>query len=301
MTRVEPVPEVERLGKVTARQVAVAQGNSVAVHDFGGDGPTLLFAHATGMHGWVWRPVADRLVDGAHCVAIDLRGHGDSALPAGFDLSWAGFGSDVLAVARDLDVRNLIGVGHSLGGAALLIAELEAPGTFAHLFLYEPAVHVDSRADSKDMVSALRDAMVEMTRRRRADFPSLDDALANYAGKAPMAQFHAEVLGAYVSHGFSDHDDDGGHHVTLKCSPDTEARIYAGTSDHDTASRLRAITCRVTLATGSESDTLQRRTIEALADELHCSTVVFEGADHFGPLQQPQQFADAVSRHLLTG
>jgi len=47
--------------------------------------------------------------------------------------------------------------------------------------------------------------------------------------------------------------------------------------------------------------TLQRRTIKALAGELHCSTVVFEGADHFGPLQQPQQFADAVSRHLLTG
>jgi pimeloyl-ACP methyl ester carboxylesterase len=259
----------------------------------------LLFAHATGMHGWIWKPVADHLVDRAHCVAVDLRGHGDSTLPAGSDLKWEGFGSDVLAAARVLGGGSVIGVGHSLGGAALLMAELEAPGTFRRLFLYEPAVHTDMGEQGWDSLQATRDAMIEMTRRRRAVFPSRPEALANYAGKPPTAQFQAAVLGAYVSHGFSDLPSDSGSGVVLKCTPETEARIYAGSCDHDTARRLRGITCPITLATGAETDALQRRTMEVLASQFGSAPVTLCGVDHFGPMQQPKQFAEAVARHVL--
>lgn len=81
-------------------RVPAADDVTTVVHDFGGVGPLLLFAHATGMHGWVWKPVVDHLVPRAHCAAVDLRGHGDSEMPLGTDLSWDGFGRDVLAAAR---------------------------------------------------------------------------------------------------------------------------------------------------------------------------------------------------------
>lgn len=280
-----------------ATKVVGPDGITTVLHDFGGDGPVLLFAHATGMHGWIWKPVADHLVDRAHCVAVDLRGHGDSALPADSDLTWEGFGRDVLAAARVLGGGAVIGVGHSLGGAALLMAELEAPGTFRRLFLYEPAVHTDIGDQGWDSLLAARDAMVERTSRRRAIFPSRPDALANYAGKLPTAQFQAAVLAAYVSHGFSDVPGDSG--VVLKCTPETEARIYAGSYDHDTARCLHAITCPVTLATGAETDALQRRTTEVLSSQFGSAPVTLCGVDHFGPMQQPKQFADAVARHVL--
>lgn len=280
-------------------KVVGPDGITAVVHDFGGDGPVLLFAHATGMHGWIWKPVADHLVDRAHCVAVDLRGHGDSALPPGSDLKWEGFGSDVLAAARVFGGGAVIGVGHSLGGAALLIAELEAPGTFGRLFLYEPAVHADIGDQTWEALLATRDAMVEMTSRRRAIFPSQPEALANYAGKPPTAQFQAAVLGAYVSHGFSDVPGDSRRGVALKCAPETEARIYAGSYDHDTAGRLHAITCPVTLVTGAETDALHRRMTEVLASQFGSVPVTLCGVDHFGPMQQPKQFAAAVVRHAL--
>ena len=43
-------------------QIPGPDGHSVALHDFGGEGPALLFANATGMHGWAWRVVAQQLV-----------------------------------------------------------------------------------------------------------------------------------------------------------------------------------------------------------------------------------------------
>jgi hypothetical protein len=37
-----------------SRTLVGPDGSATVVHDFGGDGPVLLFVHATGMHGWVW-------------------------------------------------------------------------------------------------------------------------------------------------------------------------------------------------------------------------------------------------------
>jgi pimeloyl-ACP methyl ester carboxylesterase len=284
-----------------SRTLLGPDGSATVVHDFGGDGPVLLFVHATGMHGWVWKPVVDHLVDRAHCVALDLRGHGDSVLLPTSDLSWKAFGSDVLAAVRDIGGDEVIGVGHSLGGAALLMAELEAPGTFQRLFLYEPAVHTEIGDRGWETLLDARDLMVDMTRRRRAVFASRADALANYVNKPPMAQFQAAVLGAYVTRGFADHNDGAETRVVLKCLPDTEARIYAGSYDHDTATRLHEITCPVSLGTGAETDPLQRCTVEALAAQFGTQPIVLAGVDHFGPLQQPKQFADAVARHVLAG
>ena len=282
-----------------ATKVNGPDGVATTIHDFGGDGPVLLFAHATGMHGWVWKPVIDRLLDRAHCVAVDLRGHGDSVLPPGADLAWHCFGADVLAAVRALGGGEAIGVGHSLGGAALLMAELEAPGSFQRMLLYEPAVHTDMGDGGWELLSGMRDAVVEITRRRRATFPSRADALANYVSKPPMAQFEAAALDAYVSHGFAERIGDGEHGVALKCAPEIEARIYAASLRHDTGRRLDEITCPVTLVTGTESDALQRLTIQALAAQFGTAPLVLRGVDHFGPMQQPTRFADVVARYAL--
>ena len=53
--------------------VSSRDGVKVAVHDFGGDGPDLLLAHATGLHGRVWDPVVAHLVDRFRCVALHLE------------------------------------------------------------------------------------------------------------------------------------------------------------------------------------------------------------------------------------
>lgn len=275
--------------------IEALDGVTTVMHDFGGEGPALLFAHATGLHGWVWKPIVDHLVHRAHCVALDLRGHGDSRLGPGADLSWDGFALDALAAGRALGQRQVIGIGHSLGGAALLRAELMSPGTFQHLFLYEPAVHPEMPVARRNSRMAAGDKMARIAVRRRDIFASMGDALVHYANKPPMAQFQAAVLGAYVRHGFS---ESAGGGVELKCARETEAAIYAG-YDHDAVSRLGAIACPVTLATGSETDEFQRHNIEAFSSQISTAPVVLCGADHFGPMQQPKQFARAVARHVL--
>ena len=107
-----------------------ADGVEIAVYEFGGAGETLLVAHATGFCATMYRPLGAELVDRFRIVALDFRGHGRSARPVrDDDFGWDRMAEDVLAVVERLDPP-IAGFGHSMGGAALLLAEERRPGTF---------------------------------------------------------------------------------------------------------------------------------------------------------------------------
>lgn len=98
--------------EITADDGAVLRGLDC------GSGPTVMLVHCwTGTIGF-WAPVARRLVDaGFRVVAVHQRGHGDS------DRGEAPYrpetlGNDVRAVIEQLDLRDLVLAGHSMGGLA---------------------------------------------------------------------------------------------------------------------------------------------------------------------------------------
>jgi pimeloyl-ACP methyl ester carboxylesterase len=256
----------------------------------------LLLAHATGFHGLVWRPLAEHLADRYRCVAWDFRGHGDSTAPAEHHFDWHGFAADVLTVVEMVaEGRPVAAVGHSKGGAALLLAEAERPGTFSALFCYEPIIFpVDS-----PMRSILNDdslPLVGAALRRRDTFPSREEAHANFATKPPLNVLHPGALDAYVEHGFADQPDGS---VTLKCRPADEAQMYRMGAGHDAWARLPEIRCPVAIACGEVGLPIGPDEAAAMAARLpHGEAIVFPGLGHFGPLQDPAGVAHRVAAWL---
>ena len=77
---------------------------------------------------------------GWRAVALDLRGHGDSAWSGGGDYRSERFADDLVGVARELADRPSL-IGASLGGLAGLCTEaVIAPGTFSSLTLDQPTI-----------------------------------------------------------------------------------------------------------------------------------------------------------------
>jgi pimeloyl-ACP methyl ester carboxylesterase len=263
-------------------------GIDIAAWDFGGDGPPVLMAHATGFHGKVWEPLAGHL-DGLHCYSFDERGHGDSPAPEGFAFDWTGFADDALATLDGFGLDRPYGAGHSAGAAALLLADAARPGTFRALYVWEPVVMpFDAEPAPQD------NPLSEGALRRREVFGSRDEAFANFASKPPFSALHPAALRAYVDHGFADTEDG---QVRLKCRPVDEAQMYRMGSAHPAFSRFPEVKCPVVVACGETSTAFGPALIELQAARLpHARTEVLPGLGHFGPLEDPAAVAASVRK-----
>ncbi|NBP49705.1 MAG: alpha/beta hydrolase [Actinobacteria bacterium] len=227
-----------------------------------------------------------------HCLALDLRGFGDTAVEPGWRVRWGAFGDDALAAARVAAASGpVIGAGHSLGGSSLVMAALREPSLFRALVLYEPIIFPAS-------VRAHRgpSPLAEGARRRRRRFASFDDALANYAAKPPMNAFDPAALRAYVAHGFRD-DGDG---VVLKCDPEHEAQTYETGSVHETWDQLADLRTPVWLVSGAVAPMSPASFVEPLAATIAAASrvrptvVSWPDRGHFGPLEDPSRFASLI-------
>ncbi len=274
--------------------VTTSDGVEVTVHDLGGSGRPVVMAHATGLHGLVWSPVAASLADAFRCISFDQRGHGHSGDPPDLDFDWRGFGRDVRAVVDGLGLQRPFGVGHSAGAAGLLLAEEASPGTFAALHCYEPIVVPVDPPLGRDEANWLAAG----ARRRRDVFESPEQAYEHYRAKGPFARWDDQALRLYVDHGFEP-DPEGG--VRLACRPENEALVYEMATANDCFARLGVVRCPVMLARGSDSDGLAPSTVEAMEARLErVKTEVLPGLSHFGPLEDPPLVAAAIRSFIDT-
>jgi pimeloyl-ACP methyl ester carboxylesterase len=268
-------------------RIASTDDVEIAVYDLGGDGPPLLLSHATGFHGQVWLPMAAILSAGWHCYAFDHRAHGASTPPRSETFAWRGFAADTRAVVDALGIGGAVAIGHSMGGAALLMCELDRPGTFSALALYEPIVFSDERLDPNVERPA---ALVEGSRRRREVFASREAAYDNYASKPPLDGLMPEALRAYVDYGFVDEPDG---RVRLACAREHEARIFEMSHEHGTFDRLGDVQCPVLVMAGVSGGASQFA--DAVADGIPGARFHrFDDLGHFGPLEDPAQVASVI-------
>ncbi|NBO79841.1 MAG: alpha/beta hydrolase [Actinobacteria bacterium] len=257
--------------------------------------PALLFSHATGFHGRVFAPVASHLPEFDR-TTFDYRGYGDTTPPRNWSLTWQGFGDDALAVARAVATtagRPVVGVGHSMGGAGLIMAALREPQHFAGLIVFEPIIFPPEARTQ----SARANPLAEVTRRRRRSFPAYAEAIANFAAKPPLSSLHPDALAAYVHHGFVQRNDG----VELKCDPEFEAQTYEMGAFHDTWQRLGELRTPTWVMAGALAEMSPAAIAPRVAERIpDCTFVEWRDLGHFGPLDAPERFADFV-REIATG
>ena len=304
-TEPHPDPHAPPTLRVHSTDGVVLAVHDLAVHDLAGPAAApepgerpILLTHATGFHGRVWAPVARRLA-GFHAWAPDLRGHGASTTPIGRGMDWNGFADDVLAVVDALRAEGrvhgeLVGAGHSKGGAALLLAEQRRPGTFAALYLYEPvALPPDALVGAATRGPGMPNPLAEGARRRRPTFDSRQQAFDNYASKPPFSALDPEGLWAYVEHGFVDLPDG---RVGLACPPEIEAQVFEMAPGHDAFAHLGEVQCPVTVAMGVDDGFGPGAAARRIAEELPRGHLVsYPDLGHFGPLEAPARIAAAIA------
>ncbi len=275
--------------------VSSTEGVEVAVHDFGGEGPTLLLCHATGFCAHTLVPMIERLRLRYRCVAADVRGHGRTARPEGASLRWSGLAADVAAVARDLAPDGgLLAFGHSMGGTSVILSEADEPGLFGRAWLFEPILLPDwPELDGDDLPE-----IAQAAARRRATFASAEEARARYSGRPPLSLLDPRALDAYIEHGFRPLDDGS---ITLRCRPEDEALVFANHGS-GSARRIHEIDLPMVLARGAITGPVDRSPAAWVQDAADANSglavAAYPELSHFGPLQDPDRVAADVDLFL---
>jgi pimeloyl-ACP methyl ester carboxylesterase len=260
-------------------------GADLAVWDWPGDGPALLFAHATGFHGRCWDWIV-RQFPGRRAIAPDLRGHGRSSKPAP-PYDWSVFGEDLTAVAAELDLHDAIGIGHSMGGHSIVAAAARRPETFRSLVLVDPTIF------EPDYYGLPQRYDTSFIRKRRNTWQSTDEMFERFRGRFPFSGWKPEVLHDYCDYGLLPSD---GAYV-LACPPDIEAWIYARSSavESDLYPVIPRIAHPVTILRGGHPwnrerfDLASSPTAPDLAAKFPCGRDVFlEGRSHYIPMEVPE-------------
>jgi pimeloyl-ACP methyl ester carboxylesterase len=89
--------------------------------DWGGSGrPALVFLHGAGLTAHTWDIACLELRERYRCLALDLRGHGDTSWDPEGDYSFDAIGDDIAGFIDSFELDHPVLIGHSMGGLAAL-------------------------------------------------------------------------------------------------------------------------------------------------------------------------------------
>ncbi len=281
------------------RRTAI-RGIEIASFEWGpADGRTVVLAHATGFHARCWDATVAALGDGFRVIAVDQRGHGRSGKAGPFH--WRQFGADMAEFLDRHDVRDAVGVGHSMGGHAMVQAAARRPERFERLVLVDPVIMEPSAYEEWAEDRPFQSPEEHPVARRRADFDSWEDMFARFRDRHPFRLWREDVLRDYCRHGVLAQPDGDG--FTLACPPLVESSIYMGSGGTDIHEAVRTLPRPVLVVRAKrreirqgEMDFSQSPTWEGLADAFPDGRDVYRPElTHFIPMQHPELVAAAIA------
>ncbi|KAI1313842.1 hypothetical protein EDD11_002475 [Mortierella claussenii] len=270
------------------------------------DKPPIIFTHANGFHKEMWEPVIARMTPRwttSDMYAFDCRNQGDSAvlnkdvLEDTFD--WYSYANDILKIVDTFHLKKPIGIGHSFGASAFILAELLRPGTFSAIVAIDPTMFPSSIY----LNASLDDhPMAQLTLKRRDSWKDRAEAKAKLLEKRFFKAWHPEALDLYVEHGMLDViNEDGSTGITLKCPKFQEAITFAcvGTGLYDSFERLNELVIPVHIIAGENSDINPTELVEMkLAQCKYGSLDYIKDSGHLLNLEHPEQTAKLISAFL---
>ena len=244
----------------------------------------MLFAHGYGCDQNMWRHVAPAFEEDHQVVLFDHVGAGRSDLSA-YDPdrhgSLAGYARDVLDICHDLDLHDVVFVGHSVSAMIGVLAAVEEPERFATLVLVSPSPRY---TDDGDYTGGFAESDIEEL------LESLD---SNYLGWSTTM--------APVIMGNPDRPELGEELAASFCRTDpTIARRFARTTF---LSDNRADLARVrtpSLVVQCREDVIAPPEVGAyVAEHLPGSELVtLDATGHCPNLSAPDQLVAAMREHL---
>jgi len=276
-----------------------ASPSGIPYVDWGGQGPPLHFAHANGFPPGTYSTFVEHLTDQFRVLGMECRALWGTHDPAQFR-HWRELADDLARFLTEMNLKGIVGGGHSLGAVTSLFCAVAHPGLFRALVLIDPVILpaylAPIWAPARWLRLNHRARLPAGARRRRMEWPNREVLFRAYRAAPVFARWQEPFLRDYVASVTTDSPSGG---VRLRYPREWEARIFE-TAPLDvwlSIPQLRKMPLLV--LRGQYSGTYRSDTMRLMRWLLPQGTFLeIEGADHFVPMSRPEEAAAAIKAFL---
>jgi pimeloyl-ACP methyl ester carboxylesterase len=251
--------------------------------------PDMLVLHGFGLSGRSFDEIAPEVSQSFHMVCLDQRGHGDSDWSNDGDYSRDAFVGDIVDVVTNLGLKDVVLMGHSMGGMNSAFYTAQNPDRVRALVLVD--VGPEGAKEGVDNIIRFTqgpdeldtfDQFVEMAHRfnPRRSIENIRSRMEHRLKQLPNGKWTWKFDKRF-------RDKDSGLRVGSELGSDELWQVF------------RSIQCPTLLIRGGQSDILLAEHAEKLVAEMpDCRLEVVEGAGHSVMGDNPQGFLQAVRPFL---
>jgi pimeloyl-ACP methyl ester carboxylesterase len=256
------------IGGSTARS---ADGVAIRFGVLGKGEPAVVLVHGWALDRHVWDGQAPQLSRRHRVVTLDLAGHGESGRqrPA---WTMAAFGEDVKAVVEAVGARQVVLVGHSMGGPVVLEAARRMPERVKGIVLVDTLLDVEERTPAE--------AIDTMAKQLQADYKTTVTQMTNeylFAPATPAAVRERVLANA------------------TDMTPEVSIAVLRAAWSYDPLPALREMQAPIRAVNADKFPThveVNRRHMPGY------EAVLVPGSGHYPMLEDPPRFDPALDRAL---
>jgi pimeloyl-ACP methyl ester carboxylesterase len=283
------------------RSQRVAGSNGLELHllEWSSEGVPMLLIHGFGNEAHIWDDFAPVVAEHYRVLALDLRGHGDSAWDPEGRYDYEDQMADLDCVTAALGIDRMVVVGHSLGGRVSMLYAGRHPEKFAGLVIVDSAPELEARG-----IVRIR---MEVEEQRDPSFQSLGEYEEILAHNYPAAT--PDALKRMAKNGLKQRED--GRYV-LKMDTAYRSATAAGMDAAELAAReqenaramwtaLEKLPCPTLVVRGAASDIVSADVADRMVDDVlrDGRLAIVPQAGHSVMTDNPDAFAKAVGEFVL--
>jgi 3-oxoadipate enol-lactonase len=239
---------------------------------------TVVLSHALGCDLTMWDQLANALAFDCRVICYDHRGHGSSDAPAG-PYAMADLADDAARLLRELDSGPVVWIGLSMGGMVGQELALRHPSLVAALVIANStsAYPAEAGAMWQQRIDAVRAGGLEAI---------ADAVMARYFSDAFRAE-HAATVARY-------------RRRVVTTDADAYIACCAAVAAIDTTERLPRIAVPTLVIAGELDAGTPLPMSQTLAQRIPGARLeVLKNASHLSAVEEPEQFAQAVTQFML--
>ncbi len=207
--------------------------------------------------------------------------------------AWSVLADDIIAHMDEVGRKDIIGIGHSMGGVASWLAAIKRPDLFSRLILIDPVIlPLSYTLGIQWMPMSLKKKfapMIKIASRRRDTWADRATAKKYFLSKKVFQRFDDQALEDFINHGLKSHAEG----VTLAYPRAWEARVY-GTAPY-LWGKMSKSPCPITIIRAQYSDVINDEGWKKIQSKVALGHFLqADGAGHLVPFEQPELCANLI-------